>query len=82
MPATQDSAEKPARVNCLIVEAGEQDIHEAPSTSSLLLVKLLESAVTSTDACVPAGLSMIKKDRAHGLYVLLPKRSSSTAVTE
>ena len=64
-----NSADKPARIHCYIVEAKEQDIAEPPSRSSLILINLLEKIEGSTSACLPASLSMIKKDLHYGLSV-------------
>ena len=64
-----NSADKPARIHCYIVEAKEQDIAEPPSKSSLILMDLLEKTERSTSACLPASLSMIKKDLHYGLSV-------------
>ena len=65
-----NSADKPARIHCYIVEAKEQDIAESPSKSSLILMGLLEKTESSTSVCLPASLSMIKKDLHYGLSVM------------
>ena len=67
--STTNSADKPVRIHCYIVQATEQDTAETPSTSSLTLINLLEHTEGSTSACVPASLSMIKKDPHYGLSV-------------
>ena len=64
-----NSADKPARIHCYIVEAKEQDIAEPPSASSLMLFNLLEKTEGSTSVILPASLSMIKKDLHYGLSV-------------
>ena len=63
-----DSAAKPD-VQCYIVEAAEQAIDDIPSKRSLDLVNLLQRTDPQTNACVPAGISMIKKDPHYGLSV-------------
>ena len=63
-----DSAEK-SDVQCYIVEAAEQAIDDIPSKRSLDLVNLLQRTDPQTNACVPAGISMIKKDPHYGLSV-------------
>ena len=56
-------------MQCYIVEAAEQLIHDTPSNSSLTLLSLLEQTDAHTDACAAAGISMIKKDPHSGLSV-------------
>ena len=64
-----NSADKPARIHCYVVEAKEQDIAEPPSRSSLILINLLGKTEKSTSACLPISLNMIKKDLHYGLSV-------------
>ena len=68
-PNGNDSAEQPGDIQCYIVEAAEQAIQDTPSKSSLALLGLLERTDAHTDACAPAGISMIKKDPHYGLSV-------------
>ena len=68
-PTAGDSAEKPAPINCYIVEAAEQAIEDTPSKSSLILLFLLERTEMNTDACAPAAVKMIRKDPHYGLSV-------------
>ena len=68
-PTAVDNAEKPAQVQYYIVEAAEQAMDDTPSKRSLTLLKLLEHTEASTDACVPAGIGMIRKDPHYGLAV-------------
>ena len=63
-----ESATKPG-VNCYVVEAAEQAIDDTPSKRSLELLNLLQMTDPQTNACVPAGISMIKKDPHYGLSV-------------
>ena len=68
-PTGDNSAEKPAASQCYIVEAGEQSLQDTPSKKSLALLNLLERTEANTDACAPAGISMIKKDPHYGLSI-------------
>ena len=87
-PQTPTSCVEPearAQIECYIVEAAEQDIQDTPSKSSLTLLSLLERTEAHTDACAPAGISMIKKDPHYGLSVsymveqqLIQKRCTRT----
>ena len=61
-PNARDSAERHSNIQCYIVEAAEQLIHDTPSKSSLTLLSLLEQTDAHTDACAAVGISMIKKD--------------------
>ena len=63
-----EGATKPS-VNCYIVEAAEQAIDDTPSKRSLELLNFLQMTDPQTNACVPAGISMIKKDPHYGLSV-------------
>ena len=68
-PTAASSAEKSARIQCYIVEAAEQAMEDTPSKRSLTLLNLLEHTEACTDACVPAGIGMIRKDPHYGLAV-------------
>ena len=68
-PTHASSAEKPSQVQCYIVEAAEQAMEDTPSKRSLTLLNLLKNTEACTDACVPAGIGMIRKDPHYGLAV-------------
>jgi hypothetical protein len=68
-PNGRDSSERRSNIQCYIVEAAEQLIHDTPSKSSLALLNLLERTDAHTDACAAAGISMIKKDPHYGLSI-------------
>ena len=60
---------KLAGVQCYIVVAAEQSLEDAPSKKCLALLNLLERTDARTDACAPAGISVIKKDPHYGLSI-------------
>ena len=62
------NAQQP-EVRCYIVEAAEQVMDDIPSKRSLDLITLLTMIDPQTNACVPAGVSMIAKDPHYGLLV-------------
>lgn len=68
-PKADNSAAKPAEIQCYIVEAAEQSLEDTPSEKSLALLSLLERTDAHTDACSPAGISMIEKDPHYGLSI-------------
>ena len=67
-PTADSSAEK-LNIQCYIVEAAEQAMDDTPSKRSLDLLRLLQMTDPQTNACVPAGISMIKKHPHYGLSV-------------
>ena len=68
-PDARDSAARCSNIQCYIVEAAEQLIHDTPSKSSLTLLNFLEHTDAHTDACAAAGISMIEKDPHYGLSI-------------
>ena len=72
LPAAGISGENNAeqlQIRCYIVEAAEQAIDDTPSKRSLELLRLLHMTDPETQACVPAGIGMIKKHPHDGLSV-------------
>ena len=68
-PTGAGSADQPAQIQYYIVEAAEQALEDTRSKRSFTLLNLLEHTEASTDACVPAGIGMIRKDPHYGLAV-------------
>jgi len=68
-PRAGGSSQGQSRVQCYIVEAGEQAMEDAPSVKSIELLKLLAYTEISSNACVPCGISMVHKDPHYGLAV-------------
>ena len=70
--AIANSAGQPAHKHDFdvhIVDAGEQDLTQAPTMQSLLLLDMMASRLDSVDVFLPAGLHMIHKSVHYSLVV-------------